>query len=126
MVPVYRGVQHQYGFGLGSLFKSALRSVTPLIKPMVKSGLHAIKDEGIKQGLGIAQDILVHRKKPKKVLMSRGKQSLKHLTNKLLSSINEKKSSKAHHSHSRSRRGKITSKKHRTNKRSARPLDIFD
>ena len=37
MIPVYRGVKHQYGYGLGSLFKSALRTVTPLLKPLEKS-----------------------------------------------------------------------------------------
>ena len=126
MIPVYKGVRHQYGYGLGSLFKSALRTVTPLIKPMVKSGLHALKDEGIKQGLGIAQDILLHRKNPKKVLKSRGKQSLKTLTKKLLSSINKKESIKPPQFHSRSHRGKITSKKHRIHRKAARPIDIFD
>ena len=43
MLPVYRGVKHQYGYGLGSLFKTALKTVTPLIKPLVKSGFNAIK-----------------------------------------------------------------------------------
>ena len=40
MLPVYRGVKHQYGYGLGSIFKIALKikTVTPLIKPLVKSG----------------------------------------------------------------------------------------
>ena len=43
MLPVYRGVKHQYGNGLGSIFKTALKTVTPLIKPLVKSGFNAIK-----------------------------------------------------------------------------------
>ena len=43
MLPVYRGVKHQYGYGLGSIFKTALKTVTPLIKPLVKSGFNAIK-----------------------------------------------------------------------------------
>ena len=48
IIPVYRGVKHQYGYGIGSLFKSALKTVTPLLKPLVKSGLNALKKEGIK------------------------------------------------------------------------------
>ena len=60
MIPVYRGVKHQYGYGLGSLFKSALRTVTPLLKPLVKSGFNALKKEGIKQGIGAAHDIFLH------------------------------------------------------------------
>ena len=51
MLPVYRGVKHQYGYGLGSIFKTALKTVTPLIKPLVKSGFNAIKKEGLKQGI---------------------------------------------------------------------------
>ena len=43
MLPVYRGVKHQYGYGVGSIFKTALKTVTPLIKPLVKSGFNAIK-----------------------------------------------------------------------------------
>ena len=45
MLPVYRGVKHQYGYGLGSIFKTALKTVTPLIKPLVKSAFNAIKKE---------------------------------------------------------------------------------
>ena len=57
MLPVYRGVKHQYGYGLGSIFKTALKTVTPLIKPLVKSGFNAMKKEGIKQGIRAAEDI---------------------------------------------------------------------
>ena len=43
ILPVYHGVKHQYGYRLGSIFKTALKTVTPLIKPLVKSGLNAVK-----------------------------------------------------------------------------------
>ena len=39
ILPVYRGVKHQYGYGLGSIFKTALKTVTPLIKPLSILGL---------------------------------------------------------------------------------------
>ena len=32
--PVYRGVSRQYGNGLGSIFKAALRTVIPILKPV--------------------------------------------------------------------------------------------
>ena len=67
MLPVYRGVKHQYGYGLGSLFKTALKTVTPLIKPLVKSGFNAIK-KGLKQGIRAAEDIFLRGKNPKKLL----------------------------------------------------------
>ena len=54
MLPVYRGVKHQYGYGLGSISKTALKTFTPLIKPLVKSGLNAVKKEGIKQGIPLS------------------------------------------------------------------------
>ena len=35
--PVYRGVSRQYGNGLGSIFKAALRTVIPILKTCRKS-----------------------------------------------------------------------------------------
>jgi hypothetical protein len=122
MIPVYRGVQHQYGYGLGSLFKAALRTVTPL----VKTGLHALKKEGIKQGIGAAQDILLHGKKPKNVLLSRAKETARSVGETLFHkpTINKRKPRKRSQLQSTSQRRKIVSKKHRTHYQ--RPLDIFD
>ena len=126
MIPVYRGVQHQYGYGLGSLFKAALKTVTPL----VKTGLHALKKEGIKHGIGAAQDIFIHGKKPKNVLSSRAKDSVQVLGQLFGSphnvAINKKKSTDKPQLHSVSQRGKIISKKHRKHRKSQRSIDIFD
>ena len=98
MLPVYRGVKHQYGYGLGSLFQTALKTVTPLIKPLVKSGFNAIK-KGLKQGIGAAEDIFLRGKNPKKVAISRGKESIRDLAQQLKSvtGINKRKSSKKPH-----------------------------
>ena len=92
MLPVYRGVKHQYGYGLGSIFKTALKTVTSLIKPMVKSEFNAIKKEGLKQGIRAAEDIFLRGKNPKKVAISRGKQSIRDLAQQLKSvtGINKK------------------------------------
>ena len=94
MLPVYHGVKHKYGYGLGSIFKTALKTVTPLIKPLVKSGLNAVKKEGIRQGIRVAEDIFLRGKNPKQVGISRGKQSIRDLAQELkqVTGINEKKS----------------------------------
>ena len=126
MMPVYRGVKHQYGYGLGSLFKSALRTVTPLLKPLVKSGLNALKKEGIKQGIGAAQDIFLHGKNPKAVLISRGKESVKDLAQNLIGGINKPKTRQSRHLKSRTHRGKIVSKRHKKHYSKPRTLDVFD
>ena len=126
MLPVYRGVKHQYGYGLGSLFKTALKTVTPLIKPLVKSGFNAIKKEGLKQGIRAAEDIFLRGKNPKKVAILRGKESIRDLAQQLKSvtGINKRKSSKKPHLSSRSRGGKIISKRKKISR--PRVLDIFD
>ena len=101
MLPVYRGVKHQYGYGLGSIFKTALKTVTPLIKPLVKSGFNAIKKEGLKQGIRAAEDIFLRGKNPKKFAISRGKESIRDLAQQLKSvtGINKRKSSENPHLH---------------------------
>ena len=126
MLPVYRGVKHQYGYGLGSIFKTALKTVIPLIKPLVKSEFNAIKKEGLKQGIRAAEDILLRGKNPKKVAISRGKQSIRDLGQQLKSEtgINKRKSGKNPHSSFRSRSGKIISKRKKHGR--SRVLDIFE
>ena len=123
MLPVYRGVKHQYGYGLGSIFKTALKTVTPLIKPLVKSGFNAIKKEGLKQGIRAAEDIFLRGKNPKKVAIS---QSIRDLAQQLKSvtGINKRKSGKNPHSSFRSRSGKIISKRKKYGRSTV--LDIFD
>ena len=114
MLPVYRGVKHQYGYGLGSIFKT----VTPLIKPLVESGFNAIKKEGIKQGIRAAEDTFLRGKNPKKVAISRGKQSIRDLAqqSKSVTGINKRKSGKNPHSSFRSRSCKSISKKKKKKK----------
>ena len=111
---------------MGSLFKTALKTVTPLIKPLVKSGFNAIKKEGLKQGIRAAEDIFLRGKNPKKVAISRGKESIRDLAQQLKSvtGINKRKSSKKPHLSSRSRGGKIISKRKKISR--PRVLDIFD
>ena len=126
MLPVYRGVKHRYGYGLGSLFKTALKTVTPLIKPLVKSGFNAIKKK-VSNREYVQQKISFYGVKiQKKVAISRGKESIRDLAQQLKSTvgINKRKSSKKPHLSFRSRDGKIISKRKKISR--PRVLDIFD
>ena len=49
--PVYRGVSRQYGHGLGSIFKAALRTVAPISKQVAKIGLQSAKKVAKEHGI---------------------------------------------------------------------------
>ena len=70
--PVYKGVSRQYGYGLGSMFKTALRTVMPVLKPVAKAGLQSIKQVAKDQGIHALRDIMAGQN-VKQVLKSRGK-----------------------------------------------------
>ena len=74
--PVYRGVSRQYGNGLGSIFKAALRTVIPILKPVAKASLKSVKKVAKDQGVQALKDI-VGGENVKKVLKQRGKTALK-------------------------------------------------
>ena len=40
---MYRGVSRQYGNGLGSIFKAALRTVIPILKHVAKASFKRMK-----------------------------------------------------------------------------------
>ena len=74
--PVYRGVSRQYGNGLGSIFKAALRTVIPILKLVAKASLKSVKKVAKDQGVQALKDI-VGGENVKKVLKQRGKTALK-------------------------------------------------
>lgn len=119
MIPVYRGQPRQVGYGLGSMFKRMASNILPLIKPIVKSGLHTLKTEGVKQGLGAVQDIMSGQN-IKHVLKNRGKTLLKDVGQKALDSIKTSPVKRPHQSHF----DKLEI--HKSRKVSDRPRDIFD
>ena len=45
--PVYRGISRQCGYALGSIFRTAMRTVIPILKPIAKAGLESMKEQGI-------------------------------------------------------------------------------
>ena len=53
-LPYFAGAQYQRGHGLGSLFRSLLRSAMPLIK----RGAVALGKGALKTGVRIADDVL--------------------------------------------------------------------
>ena len=55
---VYRGVSRQYGNGLGSIFKAALRTVIPILKPVAKASLKRVKKVAKDQGVQALKDIV--------------------------------------------------------------------
>ena len=73
---MYRGVSRQYGNGLGSVFKAALRTVIPILKPVAKDSLKSMKKVAKDQGVQALKDI-VGGENVKQVLKQRGKTALK-------------------------------------------------
>ena len=49
--PVCRGISRQYGNGLGSIFKAALRTVILILKPVTKASLKSMKKVAKDQGV---------------------------------------------------------------------------
>ena len=66
--PVYRGVSRQYGNGLGSIFKAALRTVFPILKPVAKASYRFL----------IFAPLLTFKKYEKSSLRSRGSSFERH------------------------------------------------
>ena len=114
---VYRGAPRQYGHGLGSMFKSAFRMVSPIIASTAKSVLPDLKRIAVRQGIGALRDVMSGQK-PKQVAKSRAKAALKSIGSTALKRLGGiKKSGPVRRRHSRNR--------HRR-RRTGRTLDVFD
>ena len=74
--PFYRGVSRQYGNGLGSIFKAALRTEAPILKPLAKVGIQSAKRVAKDHGIKALKDI-AEGQNVKQVLKTRGKSALK-------------------------------------------------
>ena len=73
---MYRGVSRQYGNGLGSIYKAALRTVIQNLKPVAKASLRSVKKVAKDQGVQALKDI-VGGENVEQVLKQRGKTALK-------------------------------------------------
>ena len=70
--------------------------------------------------------MFLHGKYPKALLISRGKDSVRKLTQNLVAGINKHKTKKSRHLKSRNHRGKIVSKRQKKHYSQPRSLDVFD
>ena len=77
--PVYKGLSRQYSYGLGSIFKSAMRTVIPILKAIAKAGLKSVKEQGLEAIKDIASGQNV-----KQVLKRRGTSAAKSTLNRLV------------------------------------------
>ena len=115
--PVYRGVSRQYGNGLGSIFKAALRTVIPILKPVAKASLKSVKKVAKDQGVQALKDI-VDGENVKKVLKQRGKTALKSFGQSTINQLAINSTQKRKKPQSQSR--------HRTVKRGFIQADVID
>lgn len=76
--PVYQGIKRQYGNGLGSLFKIAMKAATPVVKQVAKAGLQSATQVAKTQGKAAIKDILAG-KQVKDIFKQRGQTALKTL-----------------------------------------------
>ena len=99
--PVYRGVSRQYGNGLGSIFKAAMKTVIPILKSVAKSSLKSMKKGAKDQGVQALKDI-VGGENVKQVLKQRGKTALKSFGQSTINqlAINSTQKRKKHQSQS--------------------------
>ena len=129
--PVYRGVSRQYGNGLGSIFKAALRTVIPILKPVAKASLTSVKKVAKDQGVQALKDI-VGGENVKKSFKTKRKNSFEIFWSVYYKSVGYKFNSKTQKPQSQSRhravkRGfKSRAKKFNPIKRLVFERDIFD
>ena len=123
--PVYRGVSRQYGNGLGSIFKAALRTVIPILKPVAKASLKSVKKVAKDQGVQALKDIVGGENvKGKTALKSFGQSTINQLA---INSTQKRKKPQSQSRHRTVKRGfKSRAKKFNPIKRLVFEKDIFD
>ena len=89
--PVYKSLSRQYGYGLGSIFKSDMRTVIPILKPIAKAGLKSVKEQGLEAIKDIASGHNV-----KQVLKRRGTSAAQSTLNQLVRKKAAKKKNYRH------------------------------
>lgn len=73
----------QRGRGLGSIFGGLMR----FLRPLLKSGINAVKDQAIKSGIGVLQDIAANKKPLKGILLQRGMEARDNLRDRAMKKI---------------------------------------
>ena len=122
-LPFYAGASIQSGHGLGHLFGSLFRTLTPILKgsivPLVKKGAKSVAKEALAAGAHMAADTL-GGSDPVKAMKRHSKRAAKNLVNKgtkkLANMLNEQKKNTR-----KRKRGGSSVKRH-----IKRHKDIFD
>ncbi len=79
-LPVYIGRYNLHGYGLGgTLISNIFKQAIPILKPIAKSIFKRVKDEAIRTGRDIAQDVIVNKVSAKKAIRNRAKESFKRM-----------------------------------------------
>ena len=124
--PVYRGISRQYGNGLGSIFKAALRTVIPILKPVAKASLKRVKKVAKDQGVQALKDI-VGGENVKKSFKTKRKTALNSFGQSTINSTQKRKKPQSQSRHRTVKRGfKSRAKKFNPIKRLVFEKDIFD
>ena len=77
-LPVYVGRYNIRGYGLGgSIISNLFKTALPFLKPIAKKIMGRVKDEAIRTGRNIAQDVFIDKISPKSSIKNRTKESFK-------------------------------------------------
>ena len=84
-LPVFQGAKFQRGHGLGSIFKSFYRWISPIFKqhalPVLKQGATTLGEEAVRTAANIANDAL-GGKKLEQAAVDRAKEAVESISNK--------------------------------------------
>lgn len=112
-IPVFRGIERQKGYGLGSMFRSFYRWFLPIAKthglPLLQSGATAIRNEALKTVANVANDALAG-KEIKEAVKDRAKDAVNSLVDQALLKQN----------------GKGIKRKRKSNQKAKKLKDIFE
>jgi hypothetical protein len=82
-LPVFHGAKYQRGHGLGSIFKSFYRWISPIFKqhavPVLKQGAAALGEEAVRTAANIATDSL-GGKKLEEAALDRAKEAVENIS----------------------------------------------
>jgi hypothetical protein len=124
-LPVFYGTKYQRGHGLGSMFKSFFRWISPIFKthalPVLKEGASVIGQEAVRTAANIANDTL-SGKKIEEAAVERAKEAVDSISTKAQNYIKRSQTGSGYKRKKSSNKksfSKRPSKKHRR-------LDIFD
>ncbi len=121
-LPVFYGAKFQRGHGLGSMFKSFYRWISPIFKthalPVLKQGAKTLSEEAVRTASNIATDAL-SGKNIENAASERAKEAVNSLKDKAQNFIKNQAGSGVY-------KRKTVSHRRSTKKRNKKTHDIFD